>query len=154
MTTTIIPILIVIVFPAYFIWRYWAALDIREKVAIDVDNYLGQEKPNDMKHIIYHAFNDCLSIKMPFQIMFNFIFNSKRGNGALKRLKTESGTEGFKELSSLLVKIFIVNASRYPLSYFSCGVVVFIIALFRVISSSSIFKIKSRAENAVFKTVA
>ena len=80
-SSVLIPIIFVIVIPAYWLLMLNAAINARANYIDEVDAYLGNdENPEELKLLIYHFFDQSLSHFLPSMALLYFLFLSNGRN--------------------------------------------------------------------------
>lgn len=149
--TTIMPILLIVVLPAILLLQYHSAIEARGRYAEEVDEYLGDESnPKELKILIYHMFDSCLSHFLPTKALFFYLFFSGTDSTkhSLKALKEKFGEDKVDEAVSLSVRLLSINMRLSPIQHFMYVVLTSFMAIIRVV-----FTIPSKGiESSLLKT--
>lgn len=142
------PILIVIAV-VYFLWRRNVAINARGEIAGDVDAYLGEDHPEELKDLVYHGFKESLNGLVPVIAGFLYISTifSKKPS-LLQKLFKKHGKEETKIALKLLFKTILVNVILSPISYLFFFIMVFSSLLIKLS-----FTALKKSPRGLFKTV-
>lgn len=153
------PILIIIA-AAYYIWRRHVAINAYGLVAVDIDKYLGEDHPEQLKDLIYHGLDHSLKGYVPLLAILFYIrslFSKKET--AIQLLFKQHGEAEVKPVLKLLVKTILVNMTLSPISYLVYFVVILLSLFLKFIfnlanNPKRLFKnIKNNCESSLLTAV-
>lgn len=148
--STIIPIFAVLIVPGYVLWRKHEAVKARGSLAQEVDGYLGREdRPEELKLLVYRAFDDSQKHGLPFQIVYYFLFNSKnfdkKSGTALAEFCEKFGKENTREAIALVERLLVVNVRLSPVTYSLVGFLFVTASICRALANSTATSIQMRS---------
>lgn len=147
-------ILILLIVPAYVIWRYSVALRARERVAHKLDKYLGESSPEPLKYLLTCLFEDAMKPTIILQVFF-FSFWSKRKHigpsnaKSVSRLISGLDKDEQKKFRDLLFGVISINVRLAPLTYFIIGLITLIFITIEVVMNISTHGIKALLNSKV-----
>lgn len=159
MINSILPILIVIILPAFVLFNYYRAIELRGIMAEEVDSYLGDESnPDELKLLVYRSFIDCLDHWLPIAFLRYFFRRRIKGGNSMDKLERKFGSEKTKEALNLSLKLLFINLKLSPVTYFTCTMLLVVVVICRSTwKASSLFKtycqFRHQAERAFFLAV-
>jgi hypothetical protein len=123
----------------YTAWRAKVALDCREYLAEEVDNYLATDAPEHFKRLAYMNFEGCLDPFRMLKTTWFVIFGSKKHGitGAelsdeVKRRRNAFDPEEIQTYQILSKKLFKIGLKRAPFTVFTSTIILFIYWIFFV----------------------
>jgi len=159
-SSVIIPIIISLVIPSYWLWRSFAAINARGLLAGEVDSYLGnEENPEELKLLVYYAFKDSMKNFLVFEILYFFLFNSQKTTvKTFSVLQEQFGKEKFDETIQIVGKLVVTNIKLSPVSYMLFGLIFIFVGVYRILldsasSLSFVNSLRAQAEKAILTAV-
>jgi len=111
------PVLLIIVV-AYFLWRRHVAVNAYIAVSSEIDDYLGENHPEELKDLVYHGLEHCLKNSVPLVAIFIYITTMySKKETSIERLFKKHGKVETKKAIKLLFKTIIVNMQLSPVLY-------------------------------------
>jgi len=141
--------IIIVISVIYFLWRRNAAVNTRGAIAGEIDAYLGEDHPEELKNLVYHGFKQSLNGLLPIFAGAAYIlsmFSNKEP--MLHQLFKRHGKEETKKAVKLLIKTIMVNIVLSPISYLFYFTMIFCSLIIKLC-----FTALSKNPNRLFKSV-
>jgi len=136
---TIAPVLIAVALPAYVLWRKYSAMRARGVLADEVNEYLGNdEHPEELKLLVYRAFDDCQEHTLPLEIIYFFLFKSRASSAKTVHILTERfGEDAVTNSINITLRLILVNVRLSPGLYLLLGSVFVGASVCRTVADSA-----------------
>lgn len=116
--------LILILVPAYIVWRHYAAYKVKLRVAEELDAYLGnEEQPELLKKIAFRMYEDSMNPFLAIQVsLWESSKQTKKGNSDLpasvwKRELNQLSEEQKADFEHLIKSCIVINIKVSPLTH-------------------------------------
>lgn len=158
-TAIVIPILLTLIIPLYWVLRINSAIDARQNFVDEVDEYLGNEKhPEELKLLVYHFFEECMDNLLPTKVWLYFVFfsNGRNSKHSLEKLKEKFGKDEIKEAFKLISKLMSVNVRLSPIQYILFGLTVLffsIVSILFFLPGKAFDSMKIKTESALYRAI-
>jgi hypothetical protein len=149
---------IILISAVYVALQRNIATNRKIRAAEAVDAFLGiDDAPEEYKHIVLGAYEDCTNPTLAFEMARYFLFNGRAQNAqtldSLKAMEKQH-PEYFEEMGKLLVRLVRINVKMAPISYaiVTCVLAIATLSRFatREMKPSALMQ---RAQEAYFKSV-
>ncbi|KAA1161004.1 hypothetical protein EU508_08295 [Pseudoalteromonas fuliginea] len=134
-----IPIIVVLLL-AYNLWRRSAALNAREKMADELESFLGSSASEDHKEMTYSLFSICtdpyLMVFVTYYVVFQKDSNKKKAKRealALPQSLPEISDTQRKQCKNIINMGATIILKRAPITTLSCTLVIILVSSFRIL---------------------
>ncbi|MBD8514428.1 hypothetical protein IFO68_17240 [Photobacterium sp. CAU 1568] len=128
-----------VIVPIYILWRYYDASKAWKKVASDLNDYLGEDHPEQLKLLLVSMFEDTMKHTIIIRIAIRSLLRNKSNKSlpAISQRFSEISEEQEDRFSRLIVSMIFVNFRLSPLTYLFLVVLIALVNFISAVFSRS-----------------
>jgi hypothetical protein len=143
MSTTLLPLFICIIIPAYWFWRTYESIRAREEVLNDVDAFLGSDRHSaQTKRLIYCAYEDSQEHFFALKLILNTLFINNTDRAKFQKFKKANKTD-YEAATGIIKELFLINIKLSPITWILAIFFFLFIAVLRALRTPATDKMSS-----------